>query len=63
MRAKNPRRIMDRRWLKFTALLGLWLVVGLILTLEVYFNLRADANGRAVGFWDVGTPQFIRAVM
>ena len=54
---------MERRWLKYTALLGLWLLVGLVLALEVHFNLRAAANGGAVGFWDAGTPQFIRALM
>jgi uncharacterized iron-regulated membrane protein len=36
VRAKNPRRNMERRWLKYTALLGLWLLVGLVLALEVY---------------------------
>jgi len=54
---------MERRWLKYTALLGFWGIVGLILTIEVYFNYRAEMNGVAVGFWDVGTPQFIRALM
>jgi len=43
--------------------LGFWGLVGLVLTIEVYFNYRAQMNGVAVGFWDVGTPQFIRAVM
>ncbi len=56
---------MERRWLKFAALTGIWVFIGLLLALEVYFNFRAQMKGETVSFTftDVSMPQFIRALM
>lgn len=54
---------MERRWLKFAALAGIWVFIGLVLAIEVYFNIRASMKEQLVSFWDVGMPQFIRALM
>ena len=54
---------MERRWLKFSALALLWAFVGLLLSVEVYFNLRASMKDEVIMFWPVAEQQFVRAVM
>lgn len=54
---------MERRWFKFLTLAAIWLFVGLVMAVEVYFNIRASMQGGAVDFWEVGAPQFVRAIM
>lgn len=54
---------MERRWIKFTILAGIWAFIGLLLATEVYFNYRAGMKDQLVDFWDVGMPQFVRALM
>jgi hypothetical protein len=54
---------MERRWLKFTTLAAVWGLIGLLLATEVYFNVRVAMKGEPVNFWEVGTPQFVRAFM
>lgn len=41
-------------------MLGLWAIVGLVLSIEVYFNVRV--NQPNVTFGDVAIPQYIRAL-
>ena len=54
---------MERRWLKFAALAGIWAFIGLMLAVEVYFNLRVGMKNEVVDFWEAGMPQFVRALM
>src|SRR6478736_6431832 len=54
---------MERRWIKFATLAAVWAFIGLLLAIEVYFNFRASMKGEAISFWEVGLPQFVRAVM
>ena len=54
---------MERRWLKFAALVGIWAFIGLVLAIEVYFNIRAGMKNEEVDFLDAGLPQFGRALM
>jgi sensor histidine kinase YesM len=54
---------MERRWVRFFALAAVWAFIGLLLAIEVYFNLRASMKNEVVLFWSVAEPQFVRAVM
>jgi two-component system LytT family sensor kinase len=52
---------MNNRWLRI-AVSGIgWGFVGLVLTLELFFNGRAEMGW--VDFWSIGIPQFGRAAM
>lgn len=46
---------------KWLGILGLWAFVGLVLSTEVYFNLRVSKP--EVGFWDVAVTQYMRALL
>jgi hypothetical protein len=52
---------MHNRWIKSAAILAGWVFLGLVLSLEVYFNNRAW--GMRTDFADVSIPQFGRVVM
>lgn len=54
---------MERRWIKFAALAGIWAFIGLVMAIEVYFNIRAGMKSEPLYFWEVGLPQFVRALM
>ena len=54
---------MERRWFKFFTLAAIWAFIGLLLATEVYFNIRAGMKSDDIHFWEVGMPQFVRAVM
>ena len=54
---------MQRRWLKFAAYTGIWVFIGLLLGLELYFNYRVGMKGQLPDFWEVALPQLVRATM
>jgi signal transduction histidine kinase len=57
----KPSESMKNRWLRIAAACALWAFLGLALSLELYFNMRAEMNwGDFVG---VAIPQFCRAAM
>ena len=49
------------RWLRIAAACALWAFLGLILSLELYFNVRAEMNW--ADFVGIAIPQFGRAAM
>lgn len=53
---------MHNRWIKSAAIFAGWVFLGLVLSLEVYFNSRAMRSER-VDFFEVAVPQFGRACM
>lgn len=59
---------MKSRWLKIALIAAGWALVGLVLSLELYFNERAMNRGfegawKPTDFWELATPQFVRAMM
>ncbi len=54
---------MQNRWLKYTLIVAGWFLLGLILSIEVYFNNRAGMRAGGIGFLETAIPQFGRAVM
>lgn len=60
MKSRGP---MQSTWTKFAALVAGWLFLGLMLSLEVYFNARADMQMARIDFVEVAIPQFGRAAM
>jgi two-component system, LytTR family, sensor kinase len=54
---------MDQRWIRNTVIAGGWMLLGFVLSLEVYFNMRAEMDGAPVDFWALAIPQFGRTVM
>ena len=54
---------MERSWIKFLTLAAIWAFIGLVMAIEVYFNIRAGMKSELTSFWDVGMPQFVRALM
>jgi two-component system, LytTR family, sensor kinase len=52
---------MKNRWLRIAATAAGWAFLGLVLSLEVYFNMRAEMNWTS--FVEVAIPQFGRAAM
>lgn len=59
---------MKSRWLKIALITAGWALVGLVLSLELYFNERAMSRGadsawKQADFWELATPQFVRAMM
>ncbi|MBL9186790.1 MAG: histidine kinase [Opitutaceae bacterium] len=57
---------MHRPWIRYAAVVAGWAFLGLLLTLELYFNYRAGMAGKPghePEFWDVALPQFGRAAM
>jgi two-component system LytT family sensor kinase len=55
--------IMRNRWIKPAVLVAGWGFLGLVLSLEVYFNNRVTMPPGMVDFVDIAIPQFGRAVM
>ena len=58
----NPA-VMRNRWIRYAAVVAGWAFLGLVLSIEVYFNARAGMRTSAVDFLEVAIPQFGRAVM
>ncbi len=54
---------MHNRWIRYAAVVLGWAFLGLVLSLEVYFNNRAGMKPGTVDFVEVALPQFGRAVM
>jgi len=52
-------RFEKPNWTRVTVLLGLWALVGTILSAEFYFNLRVLEQ--EVAFYDVAWPQYLRS--
>jgi two-component system LytT family sensor kinase len=52
---------MKNRWLRIAATAAGWAFLGLVLSLEVYFNMRAEMSW--ADFAEVAIPQFGRAAM
>ena len=52
---------MNNRWLRFAAVAAGWVALGLILSIEVYFNMMATMS--LADFIEVAIPQFGRAAM
>jgi len=57
---KGPH-YMKNRWLRIAATAAGWAFLGLVLSLEVYFNMRAEMSW--ADFAEVAIPQFGRAAM
>src|ERR1017187_2232778 len=57
----NHAESMKNRWLRIAAACAGWAFLGLVLSLELYFNMRAEKM--RVGFLDIALPQFCRAAM
>ena len=58
----NPE-MMRNRWTRYGAVASGFALLGLLLSLEVYFNSRAGERELAVDFFEVAWPQFGRAFM
>lgn len=58
----NPRA-MHNRWIRYSAIIAGWAFLGLVLTLELYFNYRAGGMTKSVDFADLAVTQFGRAMM
>ena len=58
-----PATLMQNRWTKIAVFVAGWLFVGLVLSLEIYFNNRASMKMGSVDFVEVAIPQFGRAAM
>ena len=54
---------MQRRWIKIISLAAIWIFVGFVLAIEAYFNMRVNNMMKPVDFIEVGSQQFIRALM
>lgn len=54
---------MEHRWTKSAAIASGWVFLGLVLSVEVYFNTRVTMRQGTVDFWEVAIPQFGRAGM
>jgi signal transduction histidine kinase len=55
--------VMHNRWLRYATVVAGWTLLGGVLSIELYFNLRAGMKPGAVDFWDLAIPQFGRAAM
>lgn len=55
--------VMQNPWIRYAVLVLGWLFLGLMLSLEVYFNNRAMARPGGIDFVELALPQFGRAVM
>lgn len=54
-------RLLHSRTAKGIGMLGLWAAIGLILSIEVYFNVRVTRPD--VQFWEVAQAQYARALL
>ncbi len=57
------RSAMEKRWMRFSAIVAGWIFLGFVLSLEVYFNIRAGMKMGSMDFVEVAIPQFGRAAM
>ena len=55
--------LMHNRWFKSAVIIAGWAFLGLVLSLEVYFNSRVTMPPDQVNFIDGAIPQFGRALM
>jgi len=58
----NHPEAMKKRWLRIVAACAGWAFLGLVLSLELFFNSRAEGMANA-SFLDIALPQFCRAAM
>lgn len=54
---------MDNRWIRYAVVAAGWAFLGFILSVEVYFNFRAQLGASKVDFVDAALPQFGRVLM
>ncbi|HVS54341.1 MAG TPA: sensor histidine kinase [Opitutaceae bacterium] len=54
---------MQSRWIKYALVVAGWLFLGFVLSVEIYFNLRAGMRTMPVDFAENAFPQFVRAAM
>src|SRR5262245_48828111 len=54
---------MQNRWLRYAAVVAGWSFLGLVLSVEVYFNNRAGMRMDTIDFVEIAIPQFCRAIM
>jgi two-component system LytT family sensor kinase len=54
---------MEKRWMRLSAIVAGWVFLGFVLSLEVYFNIRAGMKMGSIDFVEVAIPQFGRAAM
>jgi two-component system, LytTR family, sensor kinase len=54
---------MHKRWTRFIVLFAGWGFLGLVLSIEVYFNARAGMKMERIDFVELAIPQFGRAIM
>ena len=55
--------VMHHRWIRYAAFVAGWALLGLVLTAELYFNLRAGGHMMPVSFTEVAVGQFGRTVL
>lgn len=54
---------MENRWMRYLAVIAGWAFLGLLLSVEVYFNFRVQLGANRVAFIDAALPQFGRVAM
>ena len=54
---------MENRWIRYAVVVAGWAFLGLLLSVEVYFNFRVQLGANRVDFIDAALPQFGRVVM
>jgi signal transduction histidine kinase len=55
--------VMHNRWIRYAVVVGGWVFLGFVLSIEVYFNNRAGMRMAQVDFVEAALPQFGRALM
>jgi two-component system, LytTR family, sensor kinase len=58
----NPSA-MENRWIRYAAVVAGWAFLGFLLSVEVYFNFRAQLGADRIAFVDAALPQFGRVAM
>jgi two-component system, LytTR family, sensor kinase len=61
--ARMNRSAMENRWIRYAAVIAGWAFLGLVLSVEVYFNFRVQFGANKVDFFDAALPQFGRVAM
>ena len=57
------RGAMSNPWKRYALMIAGWAFLGLVLSLELYFNYRAGMKSGSIDFVEVAVPQFGRAAM
>lgn len=58
----TPLLALHNRWIRAVLIAAIWVLVGFVLSLELYFNRRARLSSQAIiDFWELAVPQFARA--